>query len=275
MAQYRMISLYSGSSGNAFLLITPGARILIDAGKNARALTRALDEVGCPVETVDAIFITHDHHDHTSALPVLLKHHPLPVHVVEASAQVIARGAPQYLTDCLRRHTPLFCEAVGDVTVRSFITPHDSEFSVGYRMEITDEAGVVHTVGYATDLGYVTEDVREALLGCESVVLECNHDKDMLLTGPYPYHLKERILSRYGHLSNDDCAAFAGELIEGGTRHLMLAHLSEQNNDPSLAYNEVLTAIGRDDVDLCVAAPDHMVELPTVTRNRSEELPIC
>ena len=275
MAQYRMISLYSGSSGNSFLLITPAARILIDAGKNARALARALDEVGCPVETVDAIFITHDHHDHTSALPVLLKHHPLPVHAVEASAQVIARGAPQYLTDCLRRHTPLFCEAVGDVTVRSFITPHDSEFSVGYRMEFTDEDGVVHTIGYATDLGYVTDDVRAALLGCESVVLECNHDKDMLLTGPYPYHLKERILSRYGHLSNDDCAAFAGELIEGGTRHLMLAHLSEQNNDPSLAYNEVLTAIGRDDVDLCVAAPDHMVELPIVARNKTEELPLC
>lgn len=275
MAQYRMISLYSGSSGNSFLLITPAARILIDAGKNARALARALDEVGCPVETVDAIFITHDHHDHTSALPVLLKHHPLPVHAVEASAQVIARGAPQYLTDCLRRHTPLFCEAVGDVTVRSFITPHDSEFSVGYRMEFTDEDGVVHTIGYATDLGYVTDDVRAALLGCESVVLECNHDKDMLLTGPYPYHLKERILSLYGHLSNDDCAAFAGELIEGGTRHLMLAHLSEQNNDPSLAYNEVLTAIGRDDVDLCVAAPDHMVELPIVARNKTEELPLC
>ena len=275
MMHYRMISLYSGSSGNAFLLITPSARILIDAGKNARALTRALDEVGCPVETVDAIFITHDHHDHTSALPVLLKHHPLSVHVVEASAQVIARGAPQYLTDCLCRHTPLFCEAVGNVTVRSFITPHDSEFSVGYRMEITDEDGAVHTVGYATDLGYVTDDVRAALLGCESVVLECNHDKDMLLTGPYPYHLKERILSRYGHLSNDDCAACAGELIEGGTEHLMLAHLSEQNNDPSLAYHEVLTAIGRDDVDLCVAEPDHVVELPTAARHKTEEIPLC
>ena len=82
-------------------------------------------------------------------------------------------------------------------------------------------------------------------------------------------------MSRYGHLSNDDCAAFAGELIEGGTEHLMLAHLSEQNNDPMLAYNEVLTAIGRDDVDLCVAAPDHAVELPTAARNRTKEIPLC
>ena len=275
MTHYRMISLYSGSSGNAFLLMTPSARILIDAGKNARTLVRALDEIGCPVETVDAIFITHDHHDHTSALPVLLKHHPLPVHAVEASAQVIARGAPQYVTDCLRRHTPLFCETVGDVTVRSFITPHDSEFSVGYRMEIADGQGGVHTVGYATDLGYVTDDVKAALLGCESVVLECNHDRDMLLTGPYPYHLKERILSRYGHLSNDDCAAFAGELVEGGTKHLMLAHLSEQNNEPTLAYSEVFTALGRADVDLCVAAPDHVVELSTAQNNEREEISLC
>ena len=274
MNGYRIISLYSGSSGNAFLIVTPTARLLIDAGKNARALTRALDEVRCPVETIDAIFITHDHHDHTSALPVLLKHHPIPVHVVEASAQVIARGAPQYVTDCLHRHTPLFCVSVGNVTVRSFITPHDSEFSVGYRLEITDEEGRVHAIGYATDLGYVTDDVREALCGCESVVLESNHDRDMLLTGPYPYHLKERILSRYGHLSNDDCAALVGELAQGELRHLMLAHLSEHNNEPGLAYNEVLTSLGRDDIDLCVAAPDHIVEL-TMNAADKEDLFLC
>ena len=272
MSAYRIISLYSGSSGNAFLIVTPGARILIDAGKNARALTRTLDEVGFPVETIDAIFITHDHHDHTSALPVLLKHHPKPVHAVEASAQVIARGAPQYVCDCLRRHTPLFCETVGDVTVRSFITPHDSEFSVGYRLELTDGEGVLHTIGYATDLGYVTDDIRLALTGCESVVLESNHDREMLLTGPYPYQLKERILSRYGHLANDDCAAFICELAEQGLRHVMLAHLSEQNNDPAIAYNETLTALGREDIDLFVAAPDRAVELIMTAEHKEESV---
>ena len=272
MNGYRIISLYSGSSGNAFLVMTPKARLLIDAGKNAKALTKALNEVGCPIETVNAIFITHDHHDHTSALPVLLKHHSLPVHAVEASAQVIARNAPQYLSDCLCRHLPLFCETVGDVTVKSFITPHDSEFSVGYRLEITDGEGITHAIGYATDLGYVTDDVRTALSGCESVVLESNHDRDMLIAGPYPYHLKERILSRYGHLSNEDCAALVGELSQGELRHLMLAHLSEHNNEPSLAYNETLMALGREDIDLCVAAPDGIVEMGAQTR---EEREVC
>jgi hypothetical protein len=154
-----------------------------------------------------------------------------------------------------------YCEKIGDVTVRSFITPHDSEFSVGYLLEIEDEQGSIHKIGYATDLGYVTDDVRTALTGCESVVLESNHDRDMLLTGPYPYLLKERILSRYGHLSNEDCATLACELAEKGMRHLMLAHLSEQNNEPDIAYNETICALGRDDVDVCVAAPDRVVEL--------------
>ena len=261
MNYYRIISLYSGSSGNAFLIVTPHTRLLIDAGKNTKALTRALCEVGCPIDSVDAIFITHDHRDHTSALPVLIKNHPMPVHAVAATAQVISHGAPEELLRCLCIHNPLYCEKIGDVTVRSFITPHDSEFSVGYLLEIEDEQGDTHKIGYATDLGYVTDDVREALTGCESVVLESNHDRDMLITGPYPYPLKERILSRYGHLSNEDCATLACELAEKGLRHLMLAHLSEQNNEPDIAYNETICALGRDDVDVCVAAPDRVVEL--------------
>ena len=267
MPNYRVISLYSGSSGNAFLIATPSARILIDAGKNRRALTRALGEVGLSVDDIDSVFITHDHHDHTSALPVLLKHHPLPVHAVKASAQVIARELDESTRGCLCCHVPLFCERVGDMTLRSFITPHDSEFSVGYRIEI-EQDGQVAGIGYATDLGYVTDEVREALTGCESVVLESNHDVDMLLTGPYPYHLKQRILSRYGHLSNENCAALVAELAEHGLRHLMLAHLSEQNNLPEIAYNETLMALGGADVCLSVAAPDGVVEMEL---HRSEE----
>ncbi|MBR5615999.1 MAG: MBL fold metallo-hydrolase, partial [Clostridia bacterium] len=149
---------------------------------------------------------------------------------------------------------------------------HDSEFSVGYRLELTDGEGVLHTIGYATDLGYVTDDIRLALTGCESVVLESNHDREMLLTGPYPYQLKERILSRYGHLANEDCAAFICELAEQGLRHVMLAHLSEQNNDPAIAYNETLTALGREDIDLFVAAPDRAVELIMTAEHKEESV---
>ena len=261
MTGYRICSLYSGSTGNAVLLETPRTKILIDAGKNARALTGALAAVGVDVGEIDAVLITHDHRDHVSALPVLLKHHALPVHVVEASAQVIAYGAGEEVLRCLCRHTPLFTVQVGEVTVRSFITPHDSAFSVGYRMTLPDAQGREHAIGYATDIGYVSEEVRAGLLGCESVVLECNHDREMLLTGPYPYRLKERILSRYGHLSNEDCAALSSELAARGARHLMLVHLSEQNNDPQMAYDEVCGAIGDASVEVAVAAPDVPVEM--------------
>ena len=260
MSNYRIISLYSGSTGNAFLIMTDHARILIDAGKNAKALTRSLNEIGVDIDTIDAIFITHDHNDHTAALPVLLKHHPLPVHAVEASAQVIVSGMEETVRACIRRHPPLYSETVGDVCVRSFITPHDSRFSVGYLLEIGQGKDAAR-IGYATDLGYVTEDVRKALLGCESVVLESNHDREMLLAGPYPRHLKERIWSRYGHLANDACAALVSELAEHGLKHLMLAHLSEQNNLPEVAYNETLMALGGADVTLSVAAPDRPVEM--------------
>ena len=261
MTSYRIYSLYSGSTGNAMLLQTENTRILIDAGKNAKALCRALGELSLTPEQLDAIIITHDHRDHTAALPVLLKRHPLPVHAVEATAQVMAMDMDDTTRLCLCRHTPLFTEQVGNVQFSSFITPHDSRFSVGYRFRVEASDGV-HEIGYATDVGYVTEDVRQGLRGCESVVLESNHDREMLLTGPYPRQLKERIFSRYGHLANDDSAAFAAELAEPGLQNLMLAHLSEQNNDPAIAYEEAVMALGGEDrVHIAVAAPDRIVEL--------------
>ncbi len=261
MTPYRIYSLYSGSTGNAMLLITESTKLLIDAGRNAKALCRALGELSLSPEQLDAVIITHDHRDHTAALPVFLKHHPLPVHAVEASAQVIAADMDEATRACLCRHAPLFTEQIGNVEVSSFITPHDSRFSVGYRLRIAAGDGL-HEVGYATDIGYVTEDVRRGLLGCETVVLESNHDREMLLTGPYPRQLKERIFSRYGHLANDDSAAFAAELAEHGLQHLMLAHLSEQNNDPALAYEEFIMALGGESrVHLAVAAPDRIVAL--------------
>ena len=256
---YSLKILYSGSAGNAAVLTAGDTAVLIDAGRSARALCTALSTAGVSPDALSAIFITHEHHDHTAALDVFLKHHPIPVHAVSASAEKIASRAGEHLRAALVPHPPLFSETVGDVTFSSFPTSHDSISSVGFRITINGEKP--HTVGYATDLGVVTPAVEQGLLGCEAVVLECNHDEEMLKTGPYPYDLKRRIASRRGHLSNTDCASFSIRLAASGMQRLLLAHLSEINNLPDLALGEVRAALAGTSVCIAAASPTDVTEL--------------
>lgn len=256
MANYSITSLYSGSKGNSVLIESDEAKILIDAGKSARALCNALAEIGRSIDEIDAIFITHEHNDHIGALENLLKKHKIPVHIVSISAQKLLNRAREVFEDILCLHTPIFTENIGNMKITSFPTPHDSEYSVGYRIEIDETC-----IGYATDIGYVTDEIRVALSGCESVVLECNHDEEMLMEGPYPYDLKIRIKSKKGHLSNKDCAEFVSDLCFVGTKNILLAHLSEENNDPSLAFDEVWSAISDETVNLKIASQYQPVKL--------------
>jgi len=255
----RIISLYSGSTGNAFLVQAEGTAVLIDAGKNAKKLCAALADAGISPDEIGAAFITHEHSDHISALPVFLKKHPIPVHVQQASAYKLATEPS--VAPCLCLHPPLYTEQVGALRITSFPTPHDSRGSLGYRIEIACADGRTLRVGYATDIGFVSAEIEEALTGCDAVILESNHDPDMLMTGPYPYDLKLRIYSRRGHLSNADSAALAARLCATGTRALMLAHLSRENNTPDLAYDECFGAVGDEGVRICVAQPDQITEV--------------
>lgn len=256
MASYSITSLYSGSKGNSMLIESGKTKILIDAGRSARALCSALCEIGKSIDDVDAIFITHEHADHIAALQNLLKKHKIPVHIVGISATKLLEGKLLEHRDIVCTHSPLFTVEFEDMSVSSFPTPHDSQYSVGYVIKIGDVR-----IGYATDIGYVTDEMKSALCGCESVVLECNHDLKMLMDGPYPYDLKLRIKSNRGHLSNVDCAAFASDLCLVGTRNILLAHLSEENNEPSLAYDEVFSAIGDENINLKVASQYERVKL--------------
>lgn len=256
MSNYSITALYSGSKGNSVLIESEKAKILIDAGKSARALCSALIEAGVGIDEIDAIFITHEHRDHISALEVLLKHHKIPLHIVEASANKLHFRGESVYDGLICTHTPIFTVEIGDMVVKSFPTPHDSEYSVGYTIEIGDK-----TIGYATDIGYVTSEIKSALTGCESVVIESNHDEEMLMNGSYTYDLKLRIRSNRGHLSNTDCAAFVSDLCFIGTKNVLLAHLSEENNDPTLAFDEVFCAIGDDNVNLKVAKQNETVKL--------------
>ena len=257
---YSLKVLYSGSTGNASLLTAGDTTVLIDAGRSAKCLCTAIKAAGVDPDAIKAIFLTHEHGDHTAALEVFLKHHPMPVHAAGASADRLLAKAGDHLRAALVPHPPLFSESVGALTLTSFRTSHDSAESVGYRIAVADGEHT-HYLGYATDLGTVTPDVEQGLLGCEGVVLECNHDTDMLMTGPYPYDLKRRVASRRGHLSNTDCAVFSTRLAANGMKRLLLAHLSETNNLPDLALCEVKAALAGTGVHIAAASPTEITEL--------------
>ncbi len=254
----RIISLYSGSTGNAFLVGTPEGYVLIDAGKSAKKLCAAIEETGVSPDEIRAVFLTHEHRDHISALDVYLKRHAIPVHTLAGSVPKLEMS--EAVKGCLCVHEPRYTEEICGMTVTAFSTPHDSLASTGYRIEIPHEGGSFR-LGYATDIGHVSPEVEEGLSGCDAVILESNHDMDMLWDGPYPYYLKKRIASRRGHLSNSESAALAARLCIKGTRALMLAHLSQENNTPEIAYDECVSAVGDARVRVFVAHPHHVTEM--------------
>lgn len=252
-------TLFSGSSGNCVYVKSADAEILIDAGVSARAVEKALSRVGSSLERITAIFVTHEHVDHTRGLEVISKRHHIPTHMTEPSARALITDTRASLLGDLYLHPLLFSVRFGNTTVRSFATPHDSAAAVGYTIEYTENA-LTEKLGVATDIGHIDEDIISSLTGSESVILEANHDVSMLLSGPYPYPLKRRILSDTGHLSNDMAAELARRLAAQGTKHFLLAHLSRENNFPPTAETTVRTALGGfSDITVSVASPD----LPT------------
>ena len=250
----RIYPLFSSSSGNAEFVGTPDGGILIDCGVSARRLTLAFERCGIHPEAVQGIFITHDHSDHVKGLRVFAKKYGIPVYAQEMTRRCL------YSCGWLDPEQPCntltgTAECAG-IRITPFETSHDTAQSCGYRMELPD--GRICAV--CTDLGYVSETVAAALTGCDLVLLESNYDKNMLRTGPYPAHLKMRIASQVGHLSNDDCAEEASALLRSGTVHFILGHLSQHNNTPALAAQTVEAGLagfvcGRD-YTLRTAAPE-------------------
>ncbi|MBQ2829878.1 MAG: MBL fold metallo-hydrolase [Oscillospiraceae bacterium] len=230
-------TLASGSSGNATLVTDGATHILIDAGISARRIERSLMSVGLSADALDAIFITHSHTDHTSGLHTLLKRRAIPLYAGAGTCREIA-FADAALSDALEDIEDGETLHFGNCTVRAFETSHDTAEPMGYRIDGADGA-----LGILTDTGVVTPSAHDALLGVDALVLEANHDVEMLRCGPYPYYLKERVLGVRGHLSNDDAARFAVEMARAGTTTFVLAHLSAENNTPIQAEYTVARAL--------------------------------
>ena len=232
--------LASGSKGNCSLVSSSGTRLLIDAGLSCRELLRRLLLCGQDPRAIDAVLITHEHADHVGGLRVLARRLKIPVYITGATYQAYQKcvrdnGGNRVTLE--RRET--FCSGtafqIGDITVTPFTIPHDAIDPVGFTFR---SDGI--KVGICTDLGYMPASVR----GCHVLMIESNHDLELLRGGPYPWSVKQRVMSRVGHLSNDALADFLTSDYDGGAEFLILAHLSEQNNHPEIARTTAERALG-------------------------------
>ena len=251
-------TLASSSGGNATLLRCGGTSVLLDAGISARRIKQALFQLGMTPDELDAVLVTHEHTDHVSGIATLTRQYDIPIYASRGTARCLR---------CAETALRIFGSgetfSVGTLTVHSFRTSHDAADSVDYRIETPDGS-----VGALTDTGFVTDAAADALAGVDLLLLEANHDIGVLQAGPYPYYLKQRILGQYGHLCNEAAADFALYCARHGTRDILLAHLSAENNSPAMAEYAVARRLQAEGVSvrLAVAPKDRVSEVHTVCR---------
>lgn len=253
----RYCSLFSGSGGNSTYVGTADGGILIDAGVSAKRIETALREREIDPRSIRVVLVTHEHSDHIAGLRVLCKRYGWPL--------IASNGTLSAMVDYDKVETNcrMYCMedgqsvTIGNMQISAFATPHDSRESFGYR--ITEEGG--KSIAVATDMGYISESIKAAIMGADLVHIESNHDLTMLRNGSYPFPLKQRIAGNGGHLSNAACAELLPQLLKSGAERFVLAHLSEENNLPSLARQTstaALASVGAEegkDYRLDVAAP--------------------
>ena len=229
--------LASSSSGNATFIRTEKTRILVDVGLSKRDVFARLAIIQEDAEKLDAILITHEHSDHVCGLVSLARHLNIPIFITRLTAPAIPWGEYTPRLDCFQAGTTF---TVGDIEVDSFTIPHDAIDPVAFCFR---SQGM--KVGVVTDLGYVTESIKFHLRGAHLLVLESNHDLEMLKVGPYPWSVKQRVMGRKGHLSNDVVCDFIRSDLDASIETLVLGHLSEHNNHPEIVRNLAYRALDK------------------------------
>lgn len=227
----RFCPLFSSSSGNCTYIGGASGGILIDVGVSAKRTAEALKSIDVDINSIGAIFVTHEHSDHISGLRVFAGAHGIEVYTSQGTLEAL--DEMNVLTS---KYSASIIPAAGvevcGMNIRAFSTSHDSRQSVGYVIMTADGRRIT----VATDTGVITDETMAGFYGSDLVMIESNHDVAMLENGPYPYYLKRRILSKRGHLSNDGCAEAVKALLQSGTTRFILGHLSKENNFPRLAY---------------------------------------
>jgi len=244
----------SGSTGNCLALSDGDTNILIDAGISLRRITDSLASVGLTMNDIRGVLITHEHSDHISGLKAMVKKYNVSIY----APHTVANRMRGMLPDVEKNLSVISVGekfSIGCIGIKAFHTPHDTDESVGYRVSGSGEFAL------ATDMGCVTKEVMDGMLGAETVLIESNHDEEMLCYGPYPVQLKRRILSDHGHLSNAACADAIRILAENGTHKFILGHISKENNIPQLAMKCASGALQGTDCELFCAPEYGCVEV--------------
>jgi phosphoribosyl 1,2-cyclic phosphodiesterase len=241
------------------LLESEHTTLLIDAGLGRKEIMRRFEALGrSRPERVDAILITHEHSDHSTGLAQMAREWHCPAYLTEPTHREILKMLPDGPFQKMERIEYIRAGErfeIGDIEVNPFVIPHDAVDPVGYTFRKNETK-----VAVATDLGYMPEHVKLHLREADFLILESNHDLDMLKVGPYPWYIKQRVMSRTGHLSNAVVSEFLSdsEVFDGRAKHLVLAHLSEQNNTPDLAQLTAEQALGSRAADFAFAGTLHV-----------------
>lgn len=241
------LSLVSGSSGNATLISDSKTNILIDCGVSGKKLDAALNALNLSGKDISALLLTHEHTDHTLGAGVIARKYNIPIYATQGTHNSAQIGCVSESNRKLIKAGEDF--EIGNIGIKSFNISHDAKEPVGFNFYIDNKK-----LTLATDSGEITKEIKNAILGSEEIILESNHDTELLMYGDYPFNLKKRILGKRGHLSNENAAKTAVELLYSGTKKIMLAHLSHENNTPEIAYqttkNALLSAGAKLDKDI-------------------------
>ena len=232
-------SLYSGSSGNSMFITSDRAKILIDAGLPGKKIDEALKAIDEETKNIDGIFITHEHSDHIKGVGVISRKYDIPIYANADTWSAMEGSLGKIKEHNIKVIDKRSVTEIGDLNIKAFNIPHDASGPMGYTVSDGKK-----NISVATDFGTFTREIYDNVKDSEVILLESNHDVNMLKFGPYPYQLKRRILSEIGHLSNDDCGNAIVELVKcGNNKKIILGHLSNTNNQPDLAYGTVLDVL--------------------------------
>lgn len=261
----RLCSIASGSSGNCIYVGSEATHLLVDVGISGKRTEQGLNSIGVTARDLDGIFITHEHADHISGLGVIARKYGIPIYATSGTIEAIMTSSGVGKIDASLFHEVKADEKliIKDLTVNPMRISHDAAQPVAYRISYGNKK-----VGICTDLGVYNDYTVECLKGMDALLLEANHDVNMLQVGPYPYYLKQRILGDRGHLSNENSGRLLSRILHDGMENIILGHLSKENNLPELAYEAVRMEITMGD------NPYHASDFRIQVANRSEPSPV-